>query len=63
MSRWDRVDACTSTSSTSSPTPLNLPWVVEGAGMDFIELQRTWMADARRELTQLLTAARSTPPG
>jgi nucleotide-binding universal stress UspA family protein len=38
------------------PDPLNLPWVVEGAGMDFIELQRTWMADARRELTQLLTA-------
>jgi nucleotide-binding universal stress UspA family protein len=38
------------------PDPLNLPWVVEGAGMDFIELQRTWMADARRELTQMLTA-------
>ncbi len=38
------------------PDPLNLPWVVEGAGMDFIELRRTWMADARRELTQLLTA-------
>ena len=38
------------------PDPLNLPWVVEGAGMDFIELQRTWMADARRELTQLVTA-------
>ena len=38
------------------PDPLNLPWVVEGAGMDFIELQRTWMADARRELTQLLMA-------
>jgi nucleotide-binding universal stress UspA family protein len=37
------------------PDPLNLPWVVEGAGMDFIELQRTWMADARRELTHLLT--------
>lgn len=37
------------------PDPLNLPWVVEGAGMDFIELQRTWMGDARRELTQLLT--------
>ena len=38
------------------PDPLNLPWVVEGAGMDFIELQHTWMADARRELTHLLTA-------
>jgi nucleotide-binding universal stress UspA family protein len=38
------------------PDPLNMPWVVEGAGMDFIELQRTWKADAKRELTQLLTA-------
>ena len=38
------------------PDPLNLPWVVEGAGMDFIELQRTWMTDARRELAQLLTS-------
>ena len=43
------------------PDPLNLPWVVEGAGMDFIELQRTWMADARRELTQVLTS-RSVDP-
>ena len=43
------------------PDPLNLPWVVEGAGMDFIELQRTWMADARRELTQML-AARAVDP-
>ncbi len=43
------------------PDPLNLPWVVEGAGMDFIELQRTWMADARHELTQLLVA-RATDP-
>jgi len=43
------------------PDPLNLPWVVEGAGMDFIELQRTWMADARRELTQTLAARGADP--
>jgi nucleotide-binding universal stress UspA family protein len=40
------------------PDPLSQPWMVEGAGLDFMALRRTWVEDAEQALAKL-AAARS----
>lgn len=35
------------------PDPLTQPWMIEGAGLDFMELRRAWTEDAEREMKRL----------
>jgi nucleotide-binding universal stress UspA family protein len=38
------------------PDPLQQPWTVEAAGIDFARLEQEWVAEANRRVHQLITA-------
>lgn len=38
------------------PDPLHEPWMVEAVGVDFVQLQKDWTADAQGRLDDLMTA-------
>jgi nucleotide-binding universal stress UspA family protein len=43
------------------PDPLHTPWLVEGMGVDFAQLQARWIADAEQELVVFAAAQELDP--
>jgi len=39
------------------PDPLHQPWAVEAIGIDFVALEKAWVADAERQLAETIAAA------